>query len=271
MEYSGLHDILPASILEHVSKLARAIGLQISKLCPHSVAILSTRRMTSHEQCECDQCVVALEILRFDGDFVKFTDTMSDEEAERLVKMEQNAVLAKFDDLPPSPMKNFLHGKINADKGQFIRAKDAFMKAFFFGYVDGLFQHGKMCAEQAKTTGDTMQEQHKFEACVAFLLVMTFNPIAKLYLLRLLLPDLNITLGSIKNQHKEIADSAIQTWVLENQKEITKRLQVLINKQAEAVCPHLWREIPSDDLIPNTGDPENPFTLFCEWCGIDKV
>ena len=258
---------IPAKILALVLRLVITIALQSSQLCQNSMAILRTGSMPSHPPCKCDNCAIAVEVQHFDGTFIKITENMTDPEFDERLKMEQDAVRAKLPDMPKNAMKDLLLGKIYEKEGKFLLAADAFMRAFSHGFDNALSLYGKMLEAQAKKTGETAPEMYVFEACVAFLVAMKYYPFAEVYLLRLLLPEVPITLGSIEILYRERANSAIQTWLQQNETKITRCLQNLLDKQAEIVCPHVWEELPRDDPIPNLEDPEKPFTSFCPSCG----
>lgn len=275
MEFTSFDQTLiasiPASILELGERIVSMTALQSSLLCQRALECLRTGSMISLPQCNCNNCVTVAQVLQFDGIFIPLTDGMTDSEYEECLRIEQGTVLKNFDDLPENPVKNLLRGKIYANEENYILAAEAFRIAYSEGIVNALSLYGKMLAEQAKNTGETAPEMYGFEACVAFFVAMCYIPFARVFLLRLLLPYLNITRGSINTLHKEIADSAIQEWVRQNESKITRCLQNLLNKQAETVCPHVWREIPSDNPIPNPEAPDTSYALFCEMCGKNRI
>lgn len=270
---SELFANLPSSIQDLCLRIASKAESKTSCLCPNSMALLMTSSLKSVSECSCGWCTNANQVHRFEGDFVEITDDMTDDQFEQLLQSERTTVIKNYDALPENAMKKYLRGLIQAARGDFITAAKSFLQAFSKGVGNGLIQCGKMLAKQAnlsKITEEETAQKIEFDACIVFLFDMIFNDYAKLYLSKLLSPDSEFTIGSMKKD-ESLADSIIMKWVMTNEDKIMTRVQDIMDKQEEAVCAHVWRELPLDDLIPNPEDPGNPFTSFCEKCGKDKV
>lgn len=226
---------LPFSIQELCMKfLVHGTGLQTSKLCSNSMKMFEKNSMQTH--CECSCCVVAGKILCHQGDLIKITyETMSDDDFHELLTIEQAKVHENFEALPDTPLKHYLNGEIQQVRGNLHAAANAYLQAFFGGVVHALFQYGKVLTKASQIAKDeSVRKTDNFEACIAFLLTMVYNPFSKLYLARLLL-SYEISLRSIDSEHKEATDCAIQTWLRENEKKIATRLQDLMDKQTKAL------------------------------------
>lgn len=201
----------------------------------------------------CEHCINAIEAAKYNGCDINVPMDMTEEEYDRLIKQAREEVEKKFDGLSGNPFKGFLEGVIATHHAKGLdapeaskaltKAERAFNTSFYQGINDAMYHCGNVLAALA-VLANTEEEKKVLvvKAFTAFIYVMQFHAWAKFSLAQMLLSDrkdIDLTLRSIKMEHKDLVNGIIQNYLLQNQTEIAKHLQTLLNEQAETVCPHV--------------------------------